>query len=151
MYVSCSDYLGQVSSGNAVSGSMQGAHGVTGRSVPRPMLGMQRMQAQNMAAYNLTSQAGMGGGMNPGGIPMQRGVNAQAHQQQQVSHNFVEFHYFVVEVSIPLSDVCSKVSSTVKKERCRNGNGWIPSAAETKTHVRYCSYIPSLKACVNSV
>lgn len=78
-----SDYLDQVSSGNAVSGNMPGAHGVPSRSVPRPMLGMQRMQAQGMSGYNLASQAGMGGGMNPGGIPMQRGVNPQAHQQQQ--------------------------------------------------------------------
>ncbi|PON79900.1 GPCR kinase [Trema orientale] len=73
-----------VSSGNAVSGNMAGAHGVPGRSVPRPMLGMQRMQPQGMTGYNLASQAGMGGGMNPGGIPMQRGVNPQAHQQQQL-------------------------------------------------------------------
>ncbi|KAH7520556.1 cyclin-dependent kinase E-1 isoform X2 [Ziziphus jujuba] len=71
-----------VSSGNTVSGSMQPAHGVTGRSVPRPLLGMPRMQPQGMAPYNLASQAGMGGGMNPGGIPMQRGVSA--HQQQQL-------------------------------------------------------------------
>ena len=80
----CSEFLDQISSGNAVSGNMAGAHGVTGRSVPRPMLGMQRMQPQGMTGYNLTSQAGMGGGMNPGGIPMQRGVNPQAHQQQHV-------------------------------------------------------------------
>ncbi|KAF7834113.1 cyclin-dependent kinase E-1-like isoform X1 [Senna tora] len=59
-----------VSSGNAVSGS------ISGRSVARPMnvVGMQRMPAQAMQAYNLSSQAGMGGGMNPGGIPMPRGV-----------------------------------------------------------------------------
>jgi cyclin-dependent kinase 8/11 len=51
------------------------------RSVPRQMVGsMQRMQPQAMQAYNLTSQAGIGGGINPGGIPMQRGVP----QQQQV-------------------------------------------------------------------
>ncbi|KAL6992983.1 Cyclin-dependent kinase E-1 [Sarracenia purpurea var. burkii] len=75
-----------VSSGNAVSGSMPGPHVMTTRSVPRPMpgVGMQRMQPQGMAAYNLTSQAGLGGGMNPGNIPMQRGVGAQAHQQQQM-------------------------------------------------------------------
>ncbi|KAG2711457.1 hypothetical protein I3843_04G071600 [Carya illinoinensis] len=73
-----------VSSGNAVSGTMPGAHGGTMRSVPRQMAvgGMQRMQPQGMPAYNITSQAGMGGGMNPSGIPMQRGVPAQAHQQQ---------------------------------------------------------------------
>lgn len=59
---------------------------MTNRSVPRPMpmVGMPRMQPQGMAAYNLTSQGAMGGGMNPGGIPMQRGVASQAHQQQQV-------------------------------------------------------------------
>ncbi|XP_048439493.1 cyclin-dependent kinase E-1 isoform X2 [Pyrus x bretschneideri] len=70
-----------VSSGNAVSGNMSGAH--VGRSVPRPMVNMQRMQPQGMAAYNLASQAGIGGAMNPGGMPMQRGV-AQAHHQQQL-------------------------------------------------------------------
>jgi cyclin-dependent kinase 8/11 len=64
---------------------MPGAHGGTMRSVPRQMAvgGMQRMQPQGMPAYNLTSQAGMSAGMNPGGIPMQRGVSAQTHQQQQ--------------------------------------------------------------------
>ncbi|KAK9950220.1 hypothetical protein M0R45_005746 [Rubus argutus] len=71
-----------VSSGNA--GSMSGAHVGINRSVPRPMLNMPRMQPQGLAAYNLASQAGMGGGMNPGGIPMQRGVAAQAHHQQQL-------------------------------------------------------------------
>ncbi|THG16086.1 hypothetical protein TEA_014808 [Camellia sinensis var. sinensis] len=73
-----------VSSGNAVSGSMA-AHAVPNRAVPRPMpvVGMPRLQPQGMvAAYNLTAQAGMGG-MNPGSIPMQRGVAAQVHQQQQ--------------------------------------------------------------------
>ncbi|CDP04594.1 unnamed protein product [Coffea canephora] len=73
------------SSGNAVSGGMPGPHVMTTRSVPRPMpMGMPRLQPQGMAAYNLTSQAGMGGGMNPGAMPMQRGVAAQAHQQQQI-------------------------------------------------------------------
>ncbi|XP_028071831.1 cyclin-dependent kinase E-1 [Camellia sinensis] len=74
-----------VSSGNAVSGSMA-AHAVPNRAVPRPMpvVGMPRLQPQGMvAAYNLTAQAGMGG-MNPGSIPMQRGVAAQVHQQQQM-------------------------------------------------------------------
>ncbi|CAL1386564.1 unnamed protein product [Linum trigynum] len=66
----------QMVSGNAM---MAGAHGM-GRGGPRPMhMGMQRMQPQGMAAYNLQAQAGMGG-MNPGGMPMGRGV-AQAHQQ----------------------------------------------------------------------
>ncbi|GMY11580.1 cyclin-dependent kinase E-1 [Fagus crenata] len=74
-----------VTSGNAVSGSLPGAHGGTMRSIPRQMpAGMQRIQPQAMQSYNLTSQAGMGSGMNPGGIPMQRGVPAQAHQQQQL-------------------------------------------------------------------
>ncbi|KAL0544371.1 hypothetical protein IC582_019485 [Cucumis melo] len=68
-----------VTSGNAVN--MQGGH--MARSVPRAMgVGMPRMPHQGMAAYNLASQAGMG--MNPGGIPMQRGVSSQAHQQQQL-------------------------------------------------------------------
>ncbi|KAK6923501.1 hypothetical protein RJ641_011805 [Dillenia turbinata] len=73
----------QVSSGNAVSGNMTGAHIVPNRSVPRPMpvVGMQRMQPQSMAAYNLSAQAGLGSGINPGGIQMPRGV-AAAHQQQ---------------------------------------------------------------------
>lgn len=79
----------QASSGNTVSGNMAGAHAMNNRSVPRPMhmVGIQRMQPQGHAAYNLASQAGMGGGMNPGGIPMQRNVAAQAHQQQQVMFN----------------------------------------------------------------
>lgn len=65
---------------------MAGPHVVPSRSGPRPvpMVGMPRMQPQGMAGYNLTSQAGMGGGMNPGNIPMPRGVGSQAHQQQQV-------------------------------------------------------------------
>ncbi|KAJ1391518.1 cyclin-dependent kinase E-1-like [Sesbania bispinosa] len=73
----------QVTSGAGVPGNMPGH--MSNRSVPRPMnvAGMQRMHHQAMQAYNLTSQAGMGGGMNPGGIPMQRGV-PQANQQQQL-------------------------------------------------------------------
>lgn len=48
--------------------------------VPQQMIGgMKRMRPQGLPAYNLTSQARMGGGMNPGGI-MQRGIPAQAHQ-----------------------------------------------------------------------
>ncbi|KAK4584345.1 hypothetical protein RGQ29_022180 [Quercus rubra] len=76
-----------VSSGNAVSGNIPGAHGGTLRSGPRqmPVGGMQRMQPQAMQAFNnLASQPGMGSGMNPGGIPMQRGLPNQGHQQQQV-------------------------------------------------------------------
>lgn len=75
----------QASSGNAVTGGIPGQHVMPNRSLPRPMhmVGMQRMQPQGIAGYNIASQAGMGGAMNPGGIPMQRGV-AQAHQQQQV-------------------------------------------------------------------
>ncbi|XP_042505026.1 cyclin-dependent kinase E-1-like isoform X3 [Macadamia integrifolia] len=71
----------QVSSGNPVPGSV-----VTARSAPRqmPMVpGMQRMPGPGMAAFNLASQAGMGGAMNPGSIHMQRGAAAQAHLQQQ--------------------------------------------------------------------
>lgn len=55
------------------------------RNVPRQMLPNMRMQGPGMPAYNL-SQAGMGV-MNPGGMPMQRGVappQPQAHQQHQV-------------------------------------------------------------------
>lgn len=64
------------------------------RPVPRQMAvgGMQRMPPQGMPSYNLTSQAAMGGGMNPGGIQMQRGVPSQAHQQQQVY--FIESYLF---------------------------------------------------------
>ncbi|KAF9670368.1 hypothetical protein SADUNF_Sadunf13G0061000 [Salix dunnii] len=55
-----------VSSGNAVSGAIPGAHEVNNRSAPQPMaMGIQRMKTLGMAAYNLASQAGMGGGMNP--------------------------------------------------------------------------------------
>ncbi|XP_025884513.1 cyclin-dependent kinase E-1 isoform X2 [Solanum lycopersicum] len=73
-----------VSSGNAASGGMHGPHVMPTRSVPRPMqmVNMPRMQPQGMSAYNLASQAGMSAGMNPGNMPMQRGVAAQAHQQQ---------------------------------------------------------------------
>ena len=74
--------LSQVSSGAAIAGNMPGGH-VSNRSVPRPInVGMQRVH--QLQAYNLTSQAGMSSGINPAGIPMQRGVPQQAHQQQQV-------------------------------------------------------------------
>ena len=49
-----------------------------------PMVGMPRMQPQGMAPYNMSSQAGVAGAMNPGGMPMQRSMANQAHQQQQV-------------------------------------------------------------------
>ncbi|KHN17405.1 Cyclin-dependent kinase E-1 [Glycine soja] len=63
---------------------MPGPHG-SNRSVPRPMnvVGMQRLPPQAMAAYNLSSQAAMGDGMNPGDISKHRGV-PQAHQPQQL-------------------------------------------------------------------
>ena len=48
--------------------------------MPHPM---QRMP-QGMMAYNYPPQAGVAGGMNPGGMPMQRNLAAQAHQQQQL-------------------------------------------------------------------
>ncbi|RYR44691.1 hypothetical protein Ahy_A08g040984 isoform B [Arachis hypogaea] len=106
----------QVTSGAAVSGSMPGGH-VSNRSVPRPMnvVGMQRMPHQAMQAYNLTSQAGMGGGMNPGGMPMQRGV-PQPHQQQQVT---------CLLESLSLSCV---------EEKRPNGDARIPST-EVKTYI----------------
>lgn len=65
---------------------MQGSHIVPNRNVPRqmPLVGIQRVQPQGIAPYNILSQAGMGGGMNPGGMPMQRGVASQVHPQQQV-------------------------------------------------------------------
>ncbi|RWR84177.1 cyclin-dependent kinase E-1-like protein isoform X1 [Cinnamomum micranthum f. kanehirae] len=69
----------QQATGNTVSGSV--ASMVPARPVPRsmPLVGMQRMPAGGMAAFNLASQAGMGN-LNPAAIPMQRG--SQAHQQQ---------------------------------------------------------------------
>ncbi|XP_038982780.1 cyclin-dependent kinase E-1-like isoform X1 [Phoenix dactylifera] len=72
-----------VSSGNAVPRSVAAASVVAPRQVPRPMpmVGMQRMPGAAMAAFNIASQAGMGG-VNPGNIPMQRGAAAQAQQQQ---------------------------------------------------------------------
>lgn len=67
---------------------MAGAHHPMGnRGVPRgpmPMVGIPRMPGPGIPAYGLASQAGMGGGMNPSGITMQRGISA-AQQQQQVS------------------------------------------------------------------
>ncbi|XP_050228548.1 cyclin-dependent kinase E-1 [Mercurialis annua] len=73
----------QMSSANAVSGGMQSGHGMANRSGPRPMpMGMQRMQSQAMAAYNLAPQAGMGG-MNPAGMPMTRGVASQPHLRRK--------------------------------------------------------------------
>ncbi|KAK2664326.1 hypothetical protein Ddye_002900 [Dipteronia dyeriana] len=75
----------QPASGNPVPGNMAGPHAMSNRNVPRPMagVGMQRMQPQSMMGYNYPSQAGAAGGINPGGMPMQRGMTAQAHQQQQ--------------------------------------------------------------------
>lgn len=73
----------QPASGNPVAGNM--AHPMSNRNVPRPMpgVGMQRMQPQGMMPpYNFPSQAGAASGMNPGAMPMQRGMTAQAHQQQ---------------------------------------------------------------------
>lgn len=83
-----------MSSGNALPGSLTGGHVMPSRSVPRPMpmVGMQRMQPQGMANpyNNLSSQPGM----NPGSIPMQRGLSAQAHQQQQQQVHFFSFITF---------------------------------------------------------
>ncbi|TYH55166.1 hypothetical protein ES332_D09G219100v1 [Gossypium tomentosum] len=72
-----------VSSGNVAGG--MGAHVGRNGSVNRPMPPppMQRMP-QGIMAYNFSSQAGVGGGINPGGMPMQRNLAAQAHQQQQL-------------------------------------------------------------------
>ena len=65
---------------NAGSGSVAAAP----RPVPRPMMaGMQRMAGAGMTAFNTVPQAGMAG-LNPGGIPMQRGNAAQANQQQVI-------------------------------------------------------------------
>lgn len=88
---------------NAVAGNMQGSHIVPNRNVPRqmPMVGMQRVQPQGMPPYNISSQAGMGGGLNPGGIPMQRGVSAQAHPQQQVQL-YGEYYCFGAFITIML-------------------------------------------------
>uniref|UniRef100_A0A7N0ZXN1 Protein kinase domain-containing protein n=3 Tax=Kalanchoe fedtschenkoi TaxID=63787 RepID=A0A7N0ZXN1_KALFE len=75
-----------VNSGNAVANNMAGSHGMANRSASRPMhmVGMPRMPTQAMGPYNMASQAGMGGGTNPGGLPLQRGVAPQSHQQQQL-------------------------------------------------------------------
>ncbi|XVF12929.1 hypothetical protein REPUB_Repub08aG0162300 [Reevesia pubescens] len=74
-----------VSSGNAVAGNMGGAHAGRNGSLNRPMPPppMQRIP-QGMIAYNFSSQAGVAGGMNPGGMPMPRNLAAQSHQQQQL-------------------------------------------------------------------
>ncbi|KAJ4964932.1 hypothetical protein NE237_016781 [Protea cynaroides] len=75
-----------VLSGNAVPGSVAAAPVVAARPLHRqiPMVpGMQRMPGLGMGAFNLASQSGMGGAVNPGSIPMQRGAAAQSHQQQQ--------------------------------------------------------------------
>lgn len=80
-----------VQSSQQVTGNAMSVSGVGGpmaaRPVPRnmpPMVGMQRMPGPGMAAFNLASQANMGSGMNPGGIPMQRGTGGQPHQQPQL-------------------------------------------------------------------
>ncbi|KAJ6826674.1 cyclin-dependent kinase E-1 [Iris pallida] len=67
-------------SGNSVSGNMAASSMGSARPVPRPMMvGMTRMAGPGMTAFNMTSQAAMG--LNPGGIPLQRG---QAQHQQQL-------------------------------------------------------------------
>ncbi|KAH0448051.1 hypothetical protein IEQ34_021851 [Dendrobium chrysotoxum] len=73
----------EVSAAVAIPGSVAASSVVPPRAVPRPisMLGMQRMPPASMAAFNIASQAGIGG-LNPGGIPIQRGAAAQAHPQQ---------------------------------------------------------------------
>ncbi|KAJ6814035.1 cyclin-dependent kinase E-1 [Iris pallida] len=72
----------QISSGNAVPGSMSATSMVSARTVPRPMpmVGMARMAGAGMPAFNMASQAGMA--LNPAGLPMQRGAASQPHQQQ---------------------------------------------------------------------
>lgn len=80
-----------------------GPHVIPSRSVPRSIpVGMQRMQP-HMSAYGL-SQPGMSGGRNPGSIPMQRGVAAQAHQQQQVC--FVQLKMYLDILFCLFSDAC---------------------------------------------
>ncbi|GAV68680.1 Pkinase domain-containing protein [Cephalotus follicularis] len=76
-----------VSSGNQVSGNMAGAHLAPNRSAPRQMapINMQRMQPPGMMNYNFPSQSAAASGLNPGSMAMQqRGMAAQAHQQQQL-------------------------------------------------------------------
>ncbi|KAI0488389.1 hypothetical protein KFK09_028220 [Dendrobium nobile] len=72
-----------VSAAVAIPGSVAASSVVPPRAVPRPisMIGMQRMPPASMAAFNIASQAGIGG-LNPGGIPIQRGAAAQGHPQQ---------------------------------------------------------------------
>ncbi|KAK8963241.1 Cyclin-dependent kinase E-1 [Platanthera guangdongensis] len=66
-----------------VMGNVPAAAGMPTRAVPRsmPMVGMQRMPPASMAAFNIASQAGIGG-LNPGGLPIQRGAAAPTHPQQ---------------------------------------------------------------------
>lgn len=131
---SCSHYylLGQVSSGNAATGGMHGPHVMQARSVGRPMsmMNMQRMPPQGMSAYNLASQAGMGAGMNPGNMPMPRGVTSQAHQQQ-VALSQPGIIILLVSLIPKLIDAFGCRAD--EKERSRNGNAWISSTTEIST------------------
>lgn len=112
---------------------MGGPHVMQNRAMPRPMPmvgGMQRMQNPGIPAYNLASQAGMGGGVNPGGIPMQRGVAAQAHQQQQVC-DVQSIILLSVYGCLPSFRKYSSLFFMIdEKERSWNGNDWVPSTAK---------------------
>ncbi|KAK1262893.1 Cyclin-dependent kinase E-1 [Acorus gramineus] len=71
-----------VSSGNLVSGGVPPGSIMNQRPVPRQMAGnIPRMPVPNVGSFGIGPQAVMGN-MNPGGIPIQRGASAQAHQQQ---------------------------------------------------------------------
>ena len=111
---------------------MSGPHVGMNRAMSRPLINMPRMQPQ---AYNLATQAGMGG-MNPGGIPMQRGGGAQAHHQQQV---FAMTPILFCCKILLLCFVCRHLFhfNAVEKKRYRNGDDWIPSTAEIKTFLRF--------------
>uniref|UniRef100_A0A803L4W3 Protein kinase domain-containing protein n=1 Tax=Chenopodium quinoa TaxID=63459 RepID=A0A803L4W3_CHEQI len=103
------------------AGNMQGSH--INRNVPRQMnmVGMQRVPPQGIAPYNISSQAGMGGAMNPGGIPMQRGVANQGHPQQQ-------------DAGCIWSDMFYHFEAAAKKGSWNVA--WVPYTAEIKKVLR---------------
>ncbi|KAL0332619.1 UNVERIFIED_CONTAM: Cyclin-dependent kinase E-1 [Sesamum calycinum] len=115
-----------VSSGNSMSGVMGGPHVMQNRSMPRPMpmVGMQRMQPPGIPAYNLASQAGMGG-VNPGGIQcsevlLPRLINSNS--------KYIVYPFIIDE-----------------KEGPWNGDDWISSTTEIKALLRFKIQIPQGK------
>lgn len=117
----------QVSAAIAIPGSVVSASVVPPRAVPRPMpmLGMQRMPP----AFNIASQAGIGG-LNPGGIPIQRGAAPQAHPQQVVFG--FGFKFVVLCNHVFIQFACFLFGAVEEKRSC-NGNAEykLPSTEET--------------------